>query len=60
MKLTKSGFSEEIIITKIRKGGKSFDLSTDELLALKKAGVADNVIKYLLDPAQPYRRTGSL
>ncbi len=54
VKLSQSGFSEELIITKIKKNGKPFDLSTEELFELKKAGVSDNVIKYLLDPAQPY------
>jgi hypothetical protein len=54
VKLTRAGFAEDIIITKIKKNGKAFDLSTDELLDLKKDGVSDNVIKYLLDPSQPY------
>ena len=54
IKLTRAGFAEDIIITKIKKNAKAFDLSTDELLDLKKVGVSDNVIKYLLDPAQPY------
>jgi hypothetical protein len=54
VKLCQSGFSEEVIITEIKKNGKPFDLSTEELIELKKAGVSDNVIKYLLDPAQPY------
>jgi hypothetical protein len=54
VKLSQSGFSEELIITKIKKHGKAFDLSTDELFELKKAGVHDSVIKYLLDPSQPY------
>jgi hypothetical protein len=54
VKLSQNGFSEELIITKIKKNGKAFDLNTDELFELKKAGVHDNVIKYLLDPSQPY------
>lgn len=54
VKLTRAGFAEDIIITKIKKNAKAFDLSTDELLDLKRAGVTDNVIKYLLDPSQPY------
>ena len=29
-------------------------MSAEELLDLKKAGVSDNVVKYLLDPTQPY------
>ena len=54
VKLSQSGFSEELIITKIKKNGKAFDLSAEELLDIKKAGVSDNVIRFLLDPAQPY------
>ncbi len=54
VKLTRARFSEDIIITKIKKNGKAFDLSTDELLDLKRDGVSDNVIKYLLDPSLPY------
>jgi hypothetical protein len=54
VKLTGEHFSEEIIVTKIKKNGKPFDLSSDELLDLKKVGVSDIVIKYLLDPSLPY------
>lgn len=54
VRLSKTGFSEELIITKIKKNGKAFDLSTDELLELKRSGVSENVVKFLLDPAQPY------
>jgi hypothetical protein len=51
---SQAGISEELIITRIKKNGKAFDLSTEELVELKKAGVSDNVIKFLLDPAPPY------
>jgi hypothetical protein len=54
VKLSKAGFSEEVIITRIRKNGKAFDLSTDELVELKRNGVGDSIIKFLLDPSQPY------
>jgi len=54
VKLSKSGFSDDVIITKIKRNGRAFDLSTDELLELKKSGVNDTVVKYLLDPSQPY------
>jgi len=53
VKLTKDGFSEDVIITKIKKNGQPFDLSSDELVEIKKLGVSDNVIKYLLDPSLP-------
>ena len=54
VKLSQSGLSEELIITKVKQNAKVFDLSAEELLDLKKAGVTDNVINYLLDPARPY------
>lgn len=54
VELHKDGFADDVIITKIRKNGKAFDLSTDELVELKKTGLSDNVIKFLLDPSQPY------
>lgn len=52
--LSKEGFSEEVIITKIRKNGKAFDLNSAELVELRKIGVSDSIIKFLLDPSQPY------
>src|SRR5262249_51515742 len=51
--LVKKGFSEEVIITQIRKRGKAFDLSPDELGELRKQGVSDNIVRYLLAPALP-------
>jgi hypothetical protein len=54
VRLARAGFSEDLIITKIKRNGKAFDLSTDELLELKKEGVSDNIVKFLLDPSQSY------
>jgi hypothetical protein len=54
VKLCKAGLADEIVITKIKKNAKAFDLSPDELIELRKSGVSDTVIKYLLDPTQPY------
>lgn len=54
VKMSQNGFAEDVIVTKIKKNGKPFDLSTDELIEIRKLGVSDNVIKYLLDPSQPY------
>jgi len=54
VRLTKSGVSEDLIVTEIKKNGKAFDLNTDEILVLRKSGVSDTVIKFLLDPSQPY------
>jgi hypothetical protein len=54
VKLCKAGLTDELVITRIKKNGKAFDLSPDELIELRKNGVSDTVIKYLLDPTQPY------
>jgi hypothetical protein len=54
VKLHDAGFAEDVIITKIRKNAKAFNLSTDELVDLRKAGISDTVVRFLLDPSQPY------
>ena len=54
VKLSQTGFSDELIIAKVKKNAKAFDLSADELIELRKAGVSENVVRYLLDPSQPY------
>jgi hypothetical protein len=54
LKLSQAGVSEDLIITAIKKNGKPFDLSTDEILVLKKSGLSDTVIEFLLDPSRPY------
>lgn len=50
IKLSKAGFSDELIIDQIRKTGQRFNLSTDQLLQLKDAKVGENVIKFMIDP----------
>jgi hypothetical protein len=54
LQLHNSGFSDDVIITRIKKNAKAFDLSTPELVELKKAGLSDVVVRYLLDPSQPW------
>jgi hypothetical protein len=54
VKLSQAGLPEELIVAKIKKNGKAFDLNEEELLELKKEGVTDTVVKFLLDPSQPY------
>lgn len=54
MKLVRAGVTEEVVIAKIKRYNKPFDLNTDEILELKKAGVSDIVVRYLLDPSPPY------
>jgi len=54
VQLHKAGFSDDVIVTRIRKNAKAFDLSADELLELKKIGLSDVIVRFLLDPSQPY------
>jgi hypothetical protein len=51
--MAQAGLSEDLIIARIRKTNRAIDLSPDEMVNLKKAGVSDNVIKVLLDPTAP-------
>lgn len=44
-RLTKAGVSDEVILAQIRAKHASFDLSVDQLVALKSAGVSDAVIR---------------
>ena len=54
VKLWKTSVPEDLIITMIKKNAKAFNLSTEEVLELRKVGLSDSVVKFLLDPSQPY------
>ena len=54
VKLWKTRVPEDLIITMIKKNGKAFNLSTEEVLELRNVGLSDNVVKFLLDPSHPY------
>ena len=45
-----AGLSEDVIIARLRKEDKAFDLSTDDMIRLKKANLSDAVIKVMMDP----------
>jgi hypothetical protein len=47
--LVGAGISDDIIIAKIQKSGQSFDLSTDDMVRLKKAGTSDAVMKAMMN-----------
>ncbi len=50
IQMTEAGLSADLIISRLRKSGKSFDLSPAEMIRLKKASVSDRVIEVMLDP----------
>ena len=49
VKLSKAGLSAETIVAKIRASESKFDTSTDALVALAEAGVADAVIREMVN-----------
>ncbi len=50
LKLIAAGIPEQAIISKIRASNTNFDLSTDQLIALKDKGVSGPVLAAMLDP----------
>jgi len=46
--LVGAGISDDLIIAKIQKSGQTFDLSTDDMVRLKKAGASDAVMKTMM------------
>jgi hypothetical protein len=46
--LIDAGISADLIIAKIQKSGQTFDLSTEDMVRLKKAGASDGVIKTMM------------
>jgi hypothetical protein len=52
VKLVKAGLSENVIIEDIKKSGKAFDLSPDQIIALKESNVSDRIIEVMLDPSK--------
>jgi hypothetical protein len=47
--LTKAGLGSNVIIQKINSSRCNFKTSTDELIALKKAGISDEVIRMMIE-----------
>ena len=52
IEMSKVGLSKEIILKKINDSKNSFDVSTNALIELKKANVADEVIALMLEKAE--------
>ena len=48
--LVQAGLSDGVVIEKIRTSATQFDTSTEALVRLKKAGVADGVIRLIVNP----------
>jgi hypothetical protein len=54
VRLSTAGLSDELIVARVKRNAKAFDLNADEIVALRGSGVSETVIKYLVDPALPY------
>lgn len=48
--LVHAGLSEDLIVARIRKEHRAFDLSPQDMIKLKNAGLSDAVLKVMLDP----------
>jgi len=54
MDMVKSGLTDDLIIAAVKSKGKPFDLNGAEIIELKRSGVSQTVIEYMLDPSKPY------
>lgn len=54
--MTQAGLGKELIVKKINDTNGSYDVSTQNLIELKKAGVADEVIKLMMEKAETSAR----
>jgi hypothetical protein len=53
IEMAQAGLSDDIIIARLHKEQKAFELTSEETVRLKKANVSDAVIKVMLDPSAP-------
>jgi hypothetical protein len=48
--MVEAGLSDDVIIARLQKEDKGFDLTTDEMIRIKKAKVSDVVLRVMMDP----------
>ena len=48
--LASASMSEQFIVKRLQRDGKAYDLSVDDLVKLRKAGVSEKVIEVMMDP----------
>ena len=60
LKMVEVKLGEDLIIAQVRKNGKPFTLSPDDLVRLKTGGVSDAVIRVMLDPQAPPQPAAAL
>jgi hypothetical protein len=52
IKLSQAGLSDDVIVQQLAKKNQPLDLSTDQIVLLKTAGVSDRVIQTMIDPSK--------
>jgi hypothetical protein len=52
IKLSQAGLSDDVIVQQLVKKNQPFDLSTDQIILLKTAGVSGRVIQAMIDPSK--------
>jgi hypothetical protein len=55
--LAKAGLSDELILSHIRNSQAVYHLTTAEIIDLKKGGVSEKVIDFMINTASRYRST---
>jgi len=53
IQLVQAGIGEELIIAKIQKSRRRFDLSVNGMVALKEAGVSNRLLRHMMDVKRP-------
>jgi hypothetical protein len=48
--LVNAGISEQMIIRRLQQEGKAYELTTDDLVKLKKGGVPETIIEIMIEP----------
>lgn len=48
--MAEAGLSDDVIVARLRKEDKAFDLGADDMIRIKQAKVSDAVLKVMLDP----------
>jgi hypothetical protein len=48
--MVQAGLSEDVVIARLRKEDKAFDLSPEDMIKLKNAGVGNDTLKVMMDP----------
>ena len=48
--MVQAGISDEVILARLKKGAKQYDLTPADMIRLKKANVSDVVVRVMIDP----------